>query len=736
LDADPEKETSYLYEDYKKMFLNKDKDDDLSEGLFSSRVTVGEKEKAEILYAAYESYQLVKYVEDIKRRTDRPILVVGNLSYGAFVIDPVIERLKGMGVDVIKARIGSTECHMNPYYIKTDLFEEDVIAKIANEQPIVIVVDGTIHIDARLDEGKRGRYPDAHTGYRNYLIAIVDFLSNGNAHLHADSLGVSMAFVKKIRKTLEYDKILEMIKSKRKGDIDENIEQYSMGFWNPSMLPLTIRYKRAEVDLVGSLPDNMVDGPMMIFANVVVPDEYLPRDLRYSTMGTAHDPAYFDDKAHILKFKFSIDERGIHVGTTIRKHVQDAYDEEQFEQLEVGTYKETVGEKEDIVIDQQERDKLSKALERDYRAVAFDFDNTVAIHELMDPKIVFNIVGLLKKGVHVAVISGKGRKLQKIIGLLKEFLDEDQDALKYFHVYSHSGSRGYNALDGDNKLYYEHNIDRSDAREIERIIIEEFEEADKIRHLKKSEKIINVHMTEEGMSDLEDITFALNRLLKAKDMPFKSVGSQFGIDIIRDDVDKGVALRDLSNKAGIPINDIIKVGDLGRRGRNDFEMLIGEGAFSVDETEPETSQISVKAATGLSRIAATRWLFTQINFIGEKGEIRTSSGIDWPTDPVDGAIIPGGESPVIAKKVVPIQKVSQRNPGGIDFNPTNLNLEQKGKNVGFQFNNKSLQNINPDSIQGIVPVIINITPIINFAPLLGEIESEDSMQLSSLWSTW
>jgi len=70
--------------------------------------------------------------------------------------------------------------------------------------------------------------------------------------------------------------------------------------------------------------------------------------------------------------------------------------------------------------------------------------------------------------------------------------------------------------------------------------------------------------------------------------------------------------------------------------------------------------------------------------------------------------------------------------GGIDFNPNNLDLQQQGQNVDFQFNNTILHNIQPNSIQGILPVIINITPITNFAPLLGLADDQESQQLSQL----
>ena len=62
---------------------------------------------------------------------------------------------------------------------------------------------------------------------------------------------------------------------------------------------------------------------------------------------------------------------------------------------------------------------------------------------------------------------------------------------------------------------------------------------------------------------------------------------------------------------------------------------------------------------------------------------------------------------------------SGQTPGGIDFNANNLNLKEQGSGVEIQFNFESLQGLQPDQVNGILPVIINITPVTNFPLLLG-----------------
>lgn len=57
--------------------------------------------------------------------------------------------------------------------------------------------------------------------------------------------------------------------------------------------------------------------------------------------------------------------------------------------------------------------------------------------------------------------------------------------------------------------------------------------------------------------------------------------------------------------------------------------------------------------------------------------------------------------------------------GGIDFNPAAMDLQANGELSSFSFDDAAIKAISPDAVNGILPVIINITPITNFAPLLG-----------------
>ena len=68
----------------------------------------------------------------------------------------------------------------------------------------------------------------------------------------------------------------------------------------------------------------------------------------------------------------------------------------------------------------------------------------------------------------------------------------------------------------------------------------------------------------------------------------------------------------------------------------------------------------------------------------------------------------------------PSVSINEPNRGGIDLNPNLFELIEQGQAIEFNLNDTFLENVPSDAIEGIVPVIINISPITNFMPLLGK----------------
>ncbi|MBF0522960.1 MAG: hypothetical protein HQL24_07905 [Candidatus Omnitrophica bacterium] len=74
-----------------------------------------------------------------------------------------------------------------------------------------------------------------------------------------------------------------------------------------------------------------------------------------------------------------------------------------------------------------------------------------------------------------------------------------------------------------------------------------------------------------------------------------------------------------------------------------------------------------------------------------------------------------------------------KNPGGIDLNAKNLqmNISKDGKGVEFKFDAKMVEQFKRGDFTGVVPVIIRITPISSPFPLLGlEIPTEQAIEIT------
>jgi hypothetical protein len=72
---------------------------------------------------------------------------------------------------------------------------------------------------------------------------------------------------------------------------------------------------------------------------------------------------------------------------------------------------------------------------------------------------------------------------------------------------------------------------------------------------------------------------------------------------------------------------------------------------------------------------------------------------------------------------------SVENPGGIDLNPEKINMETRGEKIQFDMP-ESFRNMDPSTIEGFIPVIINITPVTSIPLLLGVTEEEKQNDLS------
>ncbi|MBF0385230.1 MAG: hypothetical protein HQL27_05100, partial [Candidatus Omnitrophica bacterium] len=157
------------------------------------------------------------------------------------------------------------------------------------------------------------------------------------------------------------------------------------------------------------------------------------------------------------------------------------------------------------------------------------------------------------------------------------------------------------------------------------------------------------------------------------------------------------------------------IADAGRNVIAGYEMIL---------TSPSLALLRVSTSQILTLIEDLITIKKDIEYEGGEGELAVTIAdmqemIDENIGELRGLIASRPEGKGDAA-------VLSENPGGIDFNPANMDLKEQGDKLNFKFDNSFLINISPNSFEGMTPVIINITPVNNFMLLLGMAEEKQS----------
>ena len=250
--------------------------------------------------------------------------------------------------------------------------------------------------------------------------------------------------------------------------------------------------------------------------------------------------------------------------------------------------------------------KWKSYVERDYKAVALDFNNTISFTEVTDKYILSKIAQLLEERVNVAIISG--RRTVWTNSFMKEiqpFL-QGNNALKYLHLYNSEGAIGYNV--GSGKIYYEKSFNQELMIRVKETIQKNFPQINFQKQFRTDGYRLNL--------DLGIDVNALNKLFEESRLPVRTITSGTSIDIVPFEVNKGVALVDFASRLGVSLDEIIKIADQGQKNGNDNSLLSGFGSFSVDEYEPNSEQVSTVEMLGLRNVFATAWLLDNLKVGG------------------------------------------------------------------------------------------------------------------------
>ncbi|MDD3302745.1 MAG: hypothetical protein PHN31_04250 [Candidatus Gracilibacteria bacterium] len=285
--------------------------------------------KFEIECVAYEAKLLNDYILEVKKQADRigkKVLVIPNLSYGYLPISPIYESLKEQGIEfIVGAKVGSTESHNNPSVIDSKLLK-NFREKIINEQPVIIIVDGTKHIEARNGgDGKSARYPDSYQGYQNQVIAINDSIvldyPEGEKPDEKKYFGKDEDNIEDLRENEVFDRTVKIYNKLNDG---KPKELYDFAFWNTAGMDLIIRQNREKSGVIKPYNPVKMRGPTMIFCNVGVLDDQIPEEIKSKYENTNHSPAYFDDRG-IVSFEFSYNEFGIDYTNNLESELKKVY---------------------------------------------------------------------------------------------------------------------------------------------------------------------------------------------------------------------------------------------------------------------------------------------------------------------------------------------------------------------------------------------------------------------------
>ncbi len=284
------------------------------------------QDKFEIDCVAEEAKVLRDYVLSVKQKADdlgKEVFLIPNLSYGYLPVSPIVNELEDQGVNtIIGVKIGSSESHNNKEVVNSRLFK-GYRTEIMNEQPIMIVVDGTQHLVARDNQDKAARYPDAYQGYLNQVVAMND--SMGFTEVDYSGAGKTIDDMTKLRQTPEFQRLVGVYKDVMKTDTEEERKPYQFGLWNTAGMELIIRNYHRKIGNVAPITPEEIQGPAMVFCNVGLLDGQISQELKDKHNGLTHIPAYFDDSGKIINFDFGFDNFGVRYLNNLETEIKKSF---------------------------------------------------------------------------------------------------------------------------------------------------------------------------------------------------------------------------------------------------------------------------------------------------------------------------------------------------------------------------------------------------------------------------
>jgi len=257
------------------------------------------------------------------------------------------------------------------------------------------------------------------------------------------------------------------------------------------------------------------------------------------------------------------------------------------------------GREETKLFEIRQSERYQKQLEQTYSAVVLDIDGTITDPETgrVPLEILEKVYDLLRRGYPVILITGRasgGRggangvfEQIRIIHRAKggERSHEGEKELEFiqrnFLVFVENGAEGFSV----DKKAYSYKIDKPEGLELlESSLIGLVGEVAKV-----NKKKFSLQLNFESPEQLETSLVRVRELISNLGLSFNVVRSGDRIlDILPFGVDKGIALSKGLEYLGINSDKVLKVGDNGQRGGNDYPLLSSFGGFSVGKYDEES----------------------------------------------------------------------------------------------------------------------------------------------------
>ncbi len=251
------------------------------------------------------------------------------------------------------------------------------------------------------------------------------------------------------------------------------------------------------------------------------------------------------------------------------------------------------------MINQARLKELERLVPSKFAAIVFDIDGTLTYNLKNCPAVLESMIRLVSLNlVQVVLITGRRNKTAAI------FYDEivksplvPRNALKKLDIYVSNGCMGFNAYSGVSNPYYLIQFDELVIAQIWKYLAQdEFQNRPEffLELVEDRNKFIIRDLQVAPQSFFWALQKKVSHDLKRLGLKVEVKYSGNAIDITPEGYHKGFALDHLMKRLQLTDEQIIKVGDKGGQGGNDFELLCGRHSFSVDQSDPDNpNQVNV-----------------------------------------------------------------------------------------------------------------------------------------------